>query len=147
MTATGCSAAGPLRNNPAVRRPDMKPMACASLAANTASTPGRFASATTLPEALRSRIEPARRFHAGLQRGVLEAVPAPRRARVVAADESEILAALRNEMPRDRDAGFVIVKSGHRVDRLRRKLPGLDDRNAGAPQQPRAVCRSRASRP
>ena len=45
--------AGPIRCNPAARRPAMKPMAWASLAANTASTPGRFASAATLPDALR----------------------------------------------------------------------------------------------
>ena len=83
--------------------------------------------------------QPARSFRAGGQRRILETVPAPRRAGIVATDESQILASLRNEMPRDRNAGGVIVKSGDGVDRRYRKIPGLDDGNAGTPQQPGAV--------
>src|SRR5436305_12426269 len=74
----------------------------------------------------------ARRLHARGKRGFLESVPAPRRAWIVAADEGESLAALRHEMPRDRDARQVIIKSGNGVDRLGWKLPGLGDRDARA---------------
>ena len=119
----------------------MKPMACASLAANTASTPGRCAVAATLPGALRSRIS-RRGFGQSLrQRFFPETVPAPGRARIVAADESEMLPPLRDQMLRDRDARLVIVESCDRIDRRCRQVPGLDDRNPALPQQPRAVFR------
>ncbi len=42
MIATGCSDPGPSRNRPAARRPAMKPMACASLAANNRIDAGQI---------------------------------------------------------------------------------------------------------
>ena len=69
-------------------------------------------------------------------RRVVESIPAPGGAGIVAADEREALAALRHEMPRYRDARFVIVEPRDSVDRCRRKIPCLHDGNARAPQQP-----------
>ena len=91
--------------------------------------------------------QPARRLQPERLRRVIKTVPAPRRAGIVAADEREMLAALRHQMARHRNARCIIVEAGDRIDRRGRKIPGLDDRNAGAPQQPRAVFRSPASPP
>src|SRR5258705_90152 len=83
----------------------------------------------------------ARSLRAKLKASVLESVPAPRGPGIVAADKRQVLTALRNQMPRGRNACLVIVKAGDGIDRRRRKLPRLHDRNARAPQQPRAIFR------
>ena len=61
--------------------------------------------------------QPPREFGARFQGGVLESMPAARSPGIVAADERQPLAALRNEMPRDGDACSVIVEPG--ISRLR----------------------------
>jgi hypothetical protein len=83
--------------------------------------------------------QPARKFYTALQRGLLESIPAPRRPRVVAADEGEALTALRHEMARHRAAGLVVAETGDGIDRGSRKIPGFDNRNARTAQQPCAV--------
>ena len=114
-------------------------MACASFAANTASTPGSSASATTLPEALRSRT--SRRGALAPSACAVSLNPFQRRValRIVAADERETVAALLDEMSRHRDAGFVIVEPGNGVDRCAGRSHVSAIGNSRAPQQPRAV--------
>jgi len=85
--------------------------------------------------------QPSRRFGAKRLRGVVESIPTPGGARVVAADERQTIAALLDEMSCRRNAGFVIVEPRNGVDRCRWKIPGLRDGNSRAPQQPRTVFR------
>ena len=116
-------------------------MACASFAANTASTPGSSASATTLPEALRSRT--SRRGALAPSACAVSLNPFQRRVARGSSPpmNARLLRPCVDEMSRHRDAGFVIVEPRDSVDRCRRKIPGLRDGNSRAPQQPRTVFR------
>ena len=98
-------------------------MAWASLAANTASTPGRFRQRHDTAGRVAIQDQPSRRFGAKRRKGVVKSAPAPRGARIVAADERKTVAALRHEMPRHRNAGLVIVEPGDRVDRCQPEAP------------------------
>ena len=85
----------------------------------------------------------ARRSQTGRLCSIIKSMPAPRGSGIVAADERQALTSLRNEMPRDSNAGLVIVESSNSIDGRQRKLPGLHDRNARALQQARTVVRRR----
>ncbi len=111
ITATGWVDAGPSRSRPALRSPAMKPIACASLAANTASTSGSRACAATLPEALRSRIN--LRGSARPLASASSLKPSQRRVPRGSSPpmKASCLASLRSQMLRDGGAGLVIVEA------------------------------------
>src|SRR6266850_1089278 len=65
----------------------------------------------------------ARNLRTQLKGRVLESIPAARGPGIVAADERQLPTALRDQMPRDRNPGLVVVEAGDGVDRRRRKIP------------------------